>query len=148
MLEEKSRGGRKAERVMEGAGCREAGGVGKQDMNMQTCWEMGGSLERMQGVYAGEENENVGVRARCLEIWGLLGTFVLSAGEEECRAFCFCLGGSLGGNLGGRSFAGAFVRLWEGNVGYVGGKGGMKSPMYGQLRALVGGVAGWFIGGG
>ncbi|WP_375666363.1 hypothetical protein [Bartonella sp. TT121SHDZB] len=23
----------------------------------------------------------------------------------------------------------------------------MKSPMYGQLRALVGGVAGWFIGG-
>ncbi|WP_375622784.1 hypothetical protein [Bartonella sp. TT119HLJHH] len=86
MLEEKSRGGRKAERVMEGAGCREAGGVGKQDMNMQTCWEMGGSLERMQGVYAGEENENVGVRARCLEIWGLLGAFVVRAGEEECRA--------------------------------------------------------------
>ncbi|WP_375666361.1 hypothetical protein [Bartonella sp. TT121SHDZB] len=50
-------------------------------MNMQTCWEMGGSLERMQGVYAGEESENVGVRARCLEIWGVIwGAFVVRAG--------------------------------------------------------------------
>ncbi|WP_375666367.1 hypothetical protein [Bartonella sp. TT121SHDZB] len=71
-------------------------------MNMQTCWEMGGSLERMQGVYAGEESENVGVRARCLEIWGVIwGAFVVRAGEEECRAFCFCLGGSLGGEVWG-----------------------------------------------